>query len=166
MKTYVYDDLLADLRTVDDLHHIAAEIDTLLVSVFQTNPAIFKSTLETKLQRNIGTILSEMLRKQGVAFEDHEQIQAFFTGLQTYLAHLPVLQLTLAYHPTNEQIEELSDWIRTKTAKPVILHVHYDIRVIGGAIITYGGKYADKSLKKRMESVYEAKKPEILAMLK
>jgi F0F1-type ATP synthase delta subunit len=166
MNAFNYEKVTEDLRTVDDLHYFSSEIDMLSTSLFKTDSNGFKETLETKLQRNLGNLIADSLRTQNIAYTDTEILQRYFSGLKEYITHLPTMQLTIAYHPTNEQIEKLSEWIRVHTGKPVIIHLHYDPRTLGGAIITYGGKYADLTLKRRMDSVYEAKKPEILAMLK
>jgi len=166
MKTFNYERIGQEVRTVDDLRYFSSRIDLLLVNLFQTNPTAFADTLKEKLPGDLSTLLDESLRDQQVALSERETLQHFFHGLKDYLTHLPVLQLTLAYHPTGEQAGKLSDWARQKTAKNVVLDFRYDPRVLGGAIVTYGGKYVDLSLKKRLDSVYEAKKPEILAMLK
>jgi hypothetical protein len=159
MRTFHYDHIDEQVRSVDDLQYLASHIDLLLVSLFQSAPEAFSETLTAKLPPDLAHLFEETLSDQGVPLTERETLQHFFHGLKDHLAHLPVLQLTVAYHPTGEQIEALSDWTRKATGNPVVLQLHYDPSVLGGAIIAYGGQYADLSVKKRLNTVYEAKKP-------
>jgi len=166
MSKYNYDLVLQDIRTLDDLRLMSGQIDQLLVSLFKATSDDFNDTLQTKLQRTLGTHLMLSLKSQNIRLDNQEQLQLYFTGLREYISHLPVLQLTLAYHPTNEQVEQLSEWVRAETVKPVILQLIYNKIVLGGAIITYQGRIIDLSLKKKFERVYETKREEILGLLK
>ena len=166
MSKYTYDTVMQDIRTVDDLYLLSGQIDKLLVNLFKATTEVFNDTLRTKLQRNLGNSLMLSLKSQNIALDNHEQLQIYFNGLREYIAHLPILQLTIAYHPSNEQIESLSDWARRETGKPVIIQPIYNKQILGGAIITYEGRIADVSLRRKLESVYESKRNEILALLK
>lgn len=165
MTSYNYDRILEDIKTVEDLHLIAAEIDMLAESVYKANPEIFKHTLNTNLQRNLTDALTLSLTEQAISFDNHQALQQYFHGLKQFITTLPILQLTLAYHPSNEQIEALALWARQQTGKPVILQLHFNKHLIGGAIITFEGRYIDLSLKKKLDLAYEAKREEILSML-
>lgn len=166
MTTYSYSSILDEVKTVEDLRLVASEIDMLLVTLYKTDKEIFVKRLHTKLQRNLTDSLTLSLNQQNVSLENHEQLQQYFTGLKQFLAALPLLQLTIPYHPSNEQVEKLSDWARRETNKPVILQIQYNPTLLGGAVITYEGRYTDLSLKKKLDAVYATKKEEILAILK
>lgn len=166
MSKYHYDRVLDDIKTVEDLHLISAEIDMLMESVYKTDPEIFKHALNTNLQRNLTDALTLSLTEQHIALDNHQELQHYFTGLKQFITSLPVLQLTLAYHPNNEQIEAIAAWARLQTGKPVILQIHYNKDMLGGAIITFEGRYADLSLKKKLTQVYETKRDDVLALLR
>lgn len=165
MSTYHYDRILDDIKTVEDLHLIAAEIDMLVVSVYKSDPAVFRNAL-SNLQRNLTDAITLSLKEQNISFDNHQELQHYFHGLKQFITSLPVLQLTLAYHPNNEQIEKLVAWARQTTEKPIILQLHYNQHILGGAIITFEGRYLDLSLKKKLDIAYESKRNEVLAMLK
>jgi F0F1-type ATP synthase delta subunit len=166
MRSFSYDLLIEDLKTADDLELLAAEIDMLLVSLYQNDSNAFKDTLDTKLQRRMGDLFVHSLTEQKIALTDREQLQEYFTELKEFISHLPHLQLTLPYHPSNEQIGQLSDWVRQQTGKAVILQLKYNKRLLGGAVITYGGAYKDLSLKKKLETVFVAKREELMGLIK
>lgn len=165
MKTTSYTTLFSDIRTLDDLHLLKSEIDTLLSALFQTDNTAFKAVMDTKLQRNLGNALTKVLTDANVSLTDQETLQKYFSGLKEFIATLPIVQLTLAYHPTNEQIEQLSDWLRRETGQMVILELRFDKRLLGGAVIVYNGKYQDLSLKTKLDRVYEEKKAELIQLL-
>jgi F0F1-type ATP synthase delta subunit len=166
MTAYSYDRVVDELKTSDDMELFLAEIDMLLVSLYQNNVSAFKETLDTKLQRRLGDILTHSLQEQKINFTDHEQLQYYFTGLKAYVTQLPLLHLTLAYHPTNQQILGLSEWARQVVKRPVILHLNYNKMLLGGAVISFGGSYKDLSLKKKLDTVYQTKREELLAIIK
>lgn len=165
MSTYTYESIIQEIRTLDDLQLLARQIDALLVALFKPSLESFTDTLNRKLQRTLGTTLILSLRQQNISLDNREQLQIYFNGLRDYIAHLPMLQLIIAYHPSNEQIEQLSDWARAQTGKPVILQLIYNKEILAGAVITYQGRIADLSLKKKLAPVYETKREEILEFL-
>ena len=166
MKNTPYASLLTEIRTLDDLNLLKSELDTLLAALFQVGSTAFKQVLNTKLQRNLGNDLTRTLADANISLTDQDGLQKFFSGFKQAITKLPVIQLTLAYHPTNEQIEQLSDWLRAETKQPVIVELKYDKRILGGAIIVYNGNYQDLSLKTKLNVVYENKQDEIVQLLR
>lgn len=165
MTTYSYDSIVDRFTTVEDVHLAATQIDSLLVALYKTDKEAFVHALQNNLHRNLSDSLMQALTDQHISLEDHDALEQYCKGLKHFLSSLPLLQLTLAYHPNNEQIEKLSEWARSQTNKPVILELHYNPYILGGAIITFEGKYLDLSLKKKLDAVYEAKRGEVMGML-
>jgi hypothetical protein len=165
MNDYNYDNILSELRTVDDLDFLNAEIDMLLVSLYKTDPTEYQNILKAKIQQKLAEELTLSMTEQKVALDDRDQLESYLNGLKKFLSFIPVLHLTLAYQPGNDEINQLAEWARTQTGKPVVLHLYHNSSLLGGAVITFEGKYIDLSLKKRLSTVYESKKGEILALL-
>jgi F0F1-type ATP synthase delta subunit len=163
---YTYDIILEDIRTVEDLQLLHSELDVLMVALFQSTGDRFKTTLNSGIQRNLGNVIMQSLTEQHITLDDHEHLQAYFQGLKTFITSLPVLQLKLAFHPSNQQLLQLSDWIRSSTGKPVMLQLQFNKQLLGGAVVTYEGKYTDLTLQKKLENVYTQKRAEILGLLK
>lgn len=165
MSKYTYESILQDIRTLDDLRLLTGQIDGLLTNLFKATNSQFQDMLHTKLQRTLGNSLILSLKQQGINLDNQEQLQVYFDGLREYIAKLPILQLVIAYHPTNEQLEQISDWARMTTGEPIILSLIYNKNILGGAVITYQGRVTDLSVKKKLEAVYETKQEEILNLI-
>lgn len=165
MTTYTYDKVLEEIRTIEDLRLVASELDRLMVSLYNADAGAFKTLLTTNIQRSLSDAITQSASEQQLSLDNYEQLEQYFSGLKQTLMKLPVLQLTLAYRPTNEHIISLSEWIRRETNKSVVLQLHYNQNILGGAIITFEGRYLDLSLKTKLASVYESKRADVMAMI-
>src|SRR5690606_21777939 len=125
------------------LHLVSSEIDMLITSVFKADQEAFKNALNDKLHRNLSDSIAHSLSVHEIAYNDYTSLQRYFNGLKEFLTSLPVLQLTLAYNPKNEQLETISEAVRRQTGKPVILQIHHNPQMLGGAVITFEGRYID-----------------------
>ena len=87
------------------------------------------------------------LRDNNVTPENVSALKAIISKIQEQISALPVITLTLAINPNGDIIKALSDWFLLNLKKQILFDIHVDSHLIGGAILTYGGKYLDASLK-------------------
>lgn len=160
-----YQRIFEQIRTVEDVRLTANSIDLLLVSLYKTHNGMFQETLSASVERGLAESILLTLQEQNIGLSDYARLETFFSALKQQLAAIHTLHLTLAYHPTNEQVEQLSDWVRQATRSFVVLEIRVNPDQIAGAVITYKGKYVDLSLKKKLSAVYQTKREEILSML-
>lgn len=66
--------------------------------------------------------------------------------IEKSLKRVEIVQLTLAYEPGPVDIEAFFE------ATGKILDVSVDRRILGGAIVSYKGKYGDFSVRKKLEN--------------
>jgi len=78
---------------------------------------------------------------------------------------LQVVDLTCAITPTYAFLTRLGENLKKKFGAKTILRVAVDSSVVGGAIVSYKGRYVDLSLKKKLEKYFLDKKEEILKKL-
>jgi len=81
------------------------------------------------------------------------QIPPELDKLEETVKKLEVVQLTLAYEPSPQDIEVFFK------AAGKILDISKDARILGGAVVSYQGKYSDYSLKKKLESYFFVSPP-------
>ena len=71
---------------------------------------------------------------------------AYLDGLKDVLATVKIVQITLAFIPTDRYITTMFDFVNSGRPENLILDIQHDPSLIAGAEITYNGKYGDYTL--------------------
>lgn len=121
----MFSDVLQSIKTRADIDIFIEDIDILLSGKYQLRPAPAKLLLNYK-----GDLLE--LRKK--------------------LLNLPEVRLTLAFEPDEKTIGEISDWCRREVDSSAMVRVEVDPSVLGGAKVSFGGKYGDFTVKKKFDA--------------
>lgn len=141
------------IRIKEEVENLLIVIDQLLAGLYQR-----RDRLAADL------VLPEFLNEELIKFDrDHPEVtERYLLELKKQLLNLPVVKLSLAIEPPSDLLERIVLWVRSKMEAGTILEIVIDEGVIGGAIITFNGRYQDFSLKKSLEKVFERQKEEIL----
>lgn len=145
----MYSDLLPLVRTKSDVDKVCRELDRLIESLFMLNSGGFDEVLQNGVARGIAEILRNELP------QDNESKKEELRKIKEELLKLPVVNLTIAGDLTSEEIEEISDDLRTNVNAGIILDIQRDSLIVGGALITYQGKFGDFSISTKMEKAWD-----------
>lgn len=156
----IYSDILRSIRTVDNVGQISFEIDTMLESVFKTQKKTFEKSLGS-ISTRTSQAITATLRKEKIDLENKTLIKDFLMGLKDQIRNLKSIEITLPFYPSEEMIENLFSWVLKNLGFGIILNIKEDREIIGGAIISFNGKYKDYSLKKKIDEAFATKKQEI-----
>lgn len=113
--------------------------------------------LEKTLAQELGLQRKDRLMR--LFFENNintstkEDVKNFLQQIITAAATIPTVELTLAFEPTEDILMSLSQWFLVQLKKQVTFAVTVDHSLIGGAKVTFNGKYKDYSLKPQFEKV-------------
>ena len=88
-----------------------------------------------------------LLRAHNVTIDRVDALKIFLIKVQDAIAKLPVLDITVAFEPHQKNLQAVSDWFLINLKKQILLNVTVDRHIIGGAKISYQGKYIDASIK-------------------
>lgn len=75
--------------------------------------------------------------------KEKEKLDSLAEGIR----HLPRLRLTLAFKPTQQEIEEIGRWVRENVHPHVVLDLRLDARLLAGARLAWQGRVYDLSLR-------------------
>lgn len=155
-------DLQNLVKTKDDIAVLNSEINLILSALFTSHKKI-----EKVLTKEIRLTTYAALKKD---FLDKEvspsKIKELLNELSERLKKLKVLELTLAFEPTQEEIFNIYNWVKENLGDDVILDIKLDKSILGGAIIVFEGLYKDYTVKKQLEEVFEKKREEIINLVK
>ncbi|OGM10671.1 hypothetical protein A2159_02435 [Candidatus Woesebacteria bacterium RBG_13_34_9] len=144
----MYEQILLSIKTKDDKEIILEEVLSLKDTLFQENGIYFDSILKTKVRSWISALLRDELDKSGLAKLD------YFDGLYRELKKIKEVGLVIAFEPSQDFIDRMSEFLKQIIGSSVILNITYDPYIIGGAQIIYKGVYKDYSFKRIFEKEF------------
>lgn len=169
----MYSDILKSTKTVEQKEQLALAIDQLLTSLFHQGKKEFEKALASIRLEIAQVIKDEFVNKprtdsvQGKypKADNKEMIKDFLKQLKERLQNLQLIKLTLAFSATQHAIDRIYDWILKNVGDRYILDIQVDKSMLGGAIISFEGRYIDLSLRKTLDEVFENKRREITSRL-
>ena len=105
----------------------------------------FERTLAQSIPQEISHMLKETMAHIGLA-HNIQEMNIFFKDLITLLSALPLLKIDLACRLTEEMIAHLYEWVGEHVGAGTVLDISYDASLIGGARISYNGRYKEVTL--------------------
>lgn len=157
----IYFDLITSIKTTEEKYRLSSEIDDLVTSIFKTESQSFDNALRD-ISVNFANKIKETFKKNRLDMANKEVIRHFLMKLKELLEKLRIIRLTIVFEPTLQTIENIHNWISSSLGEGYILDIETNQKILGGAIITFNGKYKDFSVKKNLEDFFSAKKIEIL----
>lgn len=134
------------VRTRKDSEILLSEIDGVIESAYKVSP----EAMEKFLKEGVRSDVAELFRK---AKASEANFLGFLKSLRQILIDLKEVQLTLAFEPTEELIDDIYKWFKTNLNTSFVINFNYEPNLIGGAQIAYQGKFYEYSLRKELEQV-------------
>ena len=150
MRGHRYDlrsDILEIIHTRDEAKEFLKSLDELLQELYKQSVDI-EAILNNSFSHEKKEKILKLLPKYSIDVASSQQLQKFFAELKVTMQQIPVVTLTIAFDPKTSFIKILSSWITMHLKIQAFIDVSVNTQVVGGAIITYKGKYKDYTLKK------------------
>lgn len=137
------------LKTTYHTREILIAIDQLQTAFFQKKQSFLK-TLEVEIPFPLSETLKKLAEDHQINLENAADTDMFFGDVREAIQQIPVLTLTLSFSPTMSMIDKIYGWLGLNAHNQIMLDFKVDESLIGGAQITFKGKYKDFSLKHEM----------------
>ncbi len=115
--------------------------------------------LENALQEQYGIEKKDkfiaLLRDHNVATQSPPQLKDFMDKVLKEVLALPVLTLTLAFEPKQENLAAFSEWFLLNIRKQILFDIKVDPTIIGGSLVAFEGKFIDGSVKSIFEKMLD-----------
>ena len=144
-----FEKITNNIKTKQDLVYLLDDIN-------QAKELIYKGEskdLSKKTKNKISEELRGILKEQQGNLNSREEQEDFLEQLKTHLKEIPQLKLTLAFSPSDNFLEEISQWLENETGQQIIIDLTVNPKIVGGAIIEYDGHYSNLALKKKIENL-------------
>lgn len=146
---------------LSDFFHTKAEANDFSIHLSQISESIYQTgfNLEKEITEHFGVEKKDkfisFLRNNKVNIYSTSDLKTFFDKIQAITSNLPLLSLVIAFEPNEETLKLLSEWLFSNTHKQVLLDITVDTKIIGGATISFNGKYADCSIKTKFDQIFQ-----------
>jgi F0F1-type ATP synthase delta subunit len=156
VASYAY--ILSLVKTTRERDLLLEEAAALKKSLFETKEGSIDDVLKTQVRSEVASILRSK-KEQG------ENMEKYLEGLEDAVEALGEVKLELAFDPTEQTLEVVSNWITQNIGEGYLLDINVDRRILGGAKISFKGKYFDGSLIKMVDAALESNKESIFSMI-
>jgi len=133
----------------DDFKNRVAKISEM---AYQTNFNLEQALIEEFGLERKDRFLT-LVRDNKIDTASASHIKAFMDKIQTEIAAIPLVPLTIAFEPKEQTLKALCDWFELNVKKQVIFDISVDKKMIGGANITFNGKFLDLSIKSKFDQI-------------
>lgn len=117
-------------------------------------------SLEKELMDQLGIQKKDkfytLLRDSKINAESASALKEFVDSLITYINALPVLSLTFAFEPKEQTLTRMSEWFSLNTKTQILFDISVDSTIMGGAKISYNGKFLDYSIRPKVDELLHA----------
>lgn len=141
----IYSELTSLIKTREDFNLIKNQLDALEVSLYELKTNNFESTLGNNVRADLAQLISKAIRTEG-----KEEV---IKKMREALGNIKFVELTLSFEPPNKLLEIIYEWFNKNVSQNISLDVKVDPDIIGGALITFEGKFFDGSLKRRLQDI-------------
>lgn len=162
----ILNDILGDIKTVDRLDNFLAEIENVLLDLFKVKNKSIDQILDKTAGKSTADTLRKLIEKNKIDSSDYNSLDKLLNGIKQDLKKIRILKMSLAIDPTSETIDRLFDWVKENMGEGIILDIDKDESILGGAIISFNGRYKDFSLKRKLEEIFQTKKDDIMSFAK
>lgn len=145
-------DLSPFFKTKLEANTFATRLSTISEKMYQTH-----FNLEAALGEQLGMrkkdLFLTLLQENTIPTDNNSSLKAFLDKLQQSISSLPVLSLTVAFEPTEQTLQVLSDWFMLNIHTQVLFDLSVDAKLIAGTTLNFNGKYLDLSVKAKFEQI-------------
>jgi ATP synthase delta (OSCP) subunit len=142
-----------------DFFHTKTESNEFLVRLSNISDQVFETNfnLEKALDKQFGLEKKDrflvFLREENVSLDSPKSLKDFLDKLQLNISNLPTLYINIAFEPTQETLELLSQWFMLNSDKQYVFDITVVPDLMAGAVLNLNGKYFDYSVKEKFNKI-------------
>lgn len=155
--------ILSHIRTREEQGRMQEAVGMLERSVNQ--PASFEKIIKSRVPEHCAHALDRVFEEETLK-GNPERLRAFLGTLKKSIAAMRVLTLDLAFSPSEKDIDAINSWVVGNVGSDIVLDFTQDETVGGGAKIMFVGRYMEKTLRRKIENVFEKERERILGAIR
>jgi len=147
-------EIISGVKTKTELNNTLRELEVLENSLYKTGDQGFEETLQYGV--NIKLSVAVQLALQNAENNTDQNVRKLLLEeIKNGVNTLKVIKLDIPTEPSEMMIKRIHKWVTEKCGPGKILDLTVDKNILGGARITYEGKFADMTLNKTWDGVWQ-----------
>lgn len=155
----MYKQILSRIRTYEEAQKLIEEIELINEAIFSKESSEVEVVLKSRVRLWVADALREDWKDGNVQKEE------YLRDLKSRLENLKVLDLVLAFEPTDTSIDKFFNFVTENLGEGVVLNITLDKSILGGAKIIWEGRYRDFTLLRVFDEEFRSRKEEIISLL-
>jgi ATP synthase delta (OSCP) subunit len=161
----LFKQLIAKLRTKAEVADVLVCLEAFTGTFFSAKSLEEKQHIFGKLPKEVAELLIQAFATAPITPENQISIKRQVDELTDQLRTARSVQLTIAFQADEPAISYFSDWIKKNVNEELVLDLHYDKSIVGGALLIAGGAYKDYSVRKNLATRFQIQRDEIMEIL-
>lgn len=154
-------DIVNSIKTQEQLDQFSNLLETLNASIYKSDDS-FNKILSSNKSKAAELLATELLKPEVISSPG--QKEKLISETAEELKNIKTIHITIAIPATDEIVKIISDWSQKKLKGNYLFDIEYDPSIVGGAQVSYDGRYMDDSLIKKIGNVFKEHKEEILTI--
>lgn len=148
-----YHTILRNVKTSEELYKLRAVLDDIFNDYFVLGAKEIGLELESNLKKAFVRKFGSFFDNKKIEIGEEIDLKEELEGLQAGLDAVKVVKLEVAFLPTKKFVEDLIKWTRVSISENVVFDIVVSPEIIGGARVSYRGKYCDFSVGKKLDDL-------------
>jgi F0F1-type ATP synthase delta subunit len=160
-----FQSFLSQLKTTDDVDRVSEALSHITTSLYKTSTKSIEEKMDEFLPSHVSQAIKEEMQTRQIQSTNIEEVKRLFSDLKVLLRTLSTVSLTLAFDPPQNTIDALAESVKQTFGSEAVIEISIQPHILGGALIVAYGRYIDKSLKRKLDILFEVKRAEIEQMI-
>jgi len=156
----MFDSILSQLKTKDQADHLVEELNNLKFQEFKPDLKSREEQIKNELGASYASELISIVNNQNIS-----DFAKFIDDLISQIKQKKEISLVIAFEPRVKTIDHIYTWVSQNISKDILIDIQVDPSIVGGAQITFEGKYGDYSLQNLLSAELNTKGNEYLKIL-
>lgn len=139
--------------TKNQASEFMVKLDQIIATIFET-----KFDLEVALGKYFSFSQKDkflkFLRISKVNTKNPTELKQFFEKIKESVSQMKVINLKLAFEPSDKNLISFSNWFRMNVKKQFLFEITVDPKIVAGVEINFNGKYLDFSIRRSLEQIF------------
>ena len=137
------------VTSASDVLQLRQELEVLQKALYQVKTDAWENALSSQVRTWVAAEISASVTN------DTQSKEQVLQDLLKQLEAIKTLRLTIAFEPSDIMLTKVREWVKAELGSMVVLEIEYQPSLIGGAIITWNGKYFNASVRQALDAVFD-----------
>lgn len=142
-----HSNVVRHILTVDERDSLVSILESIKPKIFQDRGVPLTNLIDSSIPVSFAGIIKE--DKASFLGNDSAYLESLLSDLES----IPVLLLRAGFYPSNLTIQKVYAFFASTVLDPFFIRFEYDVRIIGGIIVVWKGRYLDLTLNSYFEAI-------------